>query len=108
MPEPPNRKRFQIHLSTAIVLMFVAGGLIWTNCGVFRSKSIMYPFYEKSWGWPLTCTTRVVLMRSWATEQPLKFDTSALIVNFTFSITVLFSAWFFCEWLIRRRAQKEP
>jgi|SRR5579862_2296630 len=31
MPEPPRRARFQIHLSTAIVMMFVAGGLIWAN-----------------------------------------------------------------------------
>src|SRR5689334_11537731 len=31
MPLPPRRARFQIHLSTAIVLMFVAGGLIWAN-----------------------------------------------------------------------------
>ena len=30
-PEPPRRKRFQIHLSTAIVLMFVAGGMLWAN-----------------------------------------------------------------------------
>ncbi|HLX61109.1 MAG TPA: hypothetical protein VKX17_07480 [Planctomycetota bacterium] len=31
MPNPPRRARFQIHLSTAIVLMFVAGGLMWLN-----------------------------------------------------------------------------
>lgn len=31
MPDSPPRHRFQIHLSTAIVLMFVAGGIIWTN-----------------------------------------------------------------------------
>src|SRR5580765_8505531 len=31
MAEAPPRKRFQIHLSTAIVLMFVAGALIWAN-----------------------------------------------------------------------------
>ena len=31
MTTPPRRARFQIHLSTAIVLMFVAGGLIWAN-----------------------------------------------------------------------------
>src|SRR5258706_7108575 len=30
-PEPPRRKRFQIHLSTAIVMMFVAGAIIWAN-----------------------------------------------------------------------------
>src|SRR5580765_4717151 len=31
MPEPPRRKRFQIHLSTAVVMMFVAGALVWAN-----------------------------------------------------------------------------
>ena len=31
MPTPPPRKRFQIHLSTAIVMMFVAGGILWAN-----------------------------------------------------------------------------
>ena len=31
MTEPPRRKRFQIHLSTAMVMMFVAGGIIWAN-----------------------------------------------------------------------------
>src|SRR6476660_9027182 len=31
MPTPPPRKRFQIHLSTAVVMMFVAAGLIWAN-----------------------------------------------------------------------------
>ncbi len=33
MTEPPPRKRFQIHLSTAIVMMFVAGALLWLNIG---------------------------------------------------------------------------
>ena len=31
MSEPPRRKRFQIHLSTAIVMMFVAGACIAIN-----------------------------------------------------------------------------
>src|SRR5258706_512202 len=31
MPTAPPRKRFQFHLSTAIVLMFVAGALMWAN-----------------------------------------------------------------------------
>ena len=31
MPLPPPRRRFQCHLSTAIVLMFTAGFLIWAN-----------------------------------------------------------------------------
>lgn len=31
MPEPPRPKRLQMHLSTAVVMMFVAGILIWAN-----------------------------------------------------------------------------
>jgi len=31
VPETPRRRRFQIHLSTAILMMFVAGVLIWAN-----------------------------------------------------------------------------
>ena len=31
MTDKPRRPWFQIHLSTAIVLMFVAGGLVWAN-----------------------------------------------------------------------------
>ena len=29
MPEPTRRKRIQIHLSTAIIMLIVAGGLMW-------------------------------------------------------------------------------
>jgi len=31
MPEPPRRWRFQVHLSTAVLMMFVSGGVIWAN-----------------------------------------------------------------------------
>jgi hypothetical protein len=45
MPQPPRRKRFQIHLSTAVVLMFVAGGIIWANAraGFVRPLSLPIP-----------------------------------------------------------------
>ena len=39
MPEPadkPRRAWFQIHLSTAIVLMFVAGGLMYFSASYYR------------------------------------------------------------------------
>ena len=36
-----TRKRFQIHLSTAVVLMFVAGGMLWLNTTVFRGGLIL-------------------------------------------------------------------
>lgn len=40
MPKPPRRRRFQIHLSTAIVMMFVAGVLIWANTRGRRVETI--------------------------------------------------------------------
>ena len=36
MTEPPRRKRFQIHLSTALIMMFGAGGIIWANVVTHR------------------------------------------------------------------------
>lgn len=43
MPSAQPRKRFQIHLSTAIVLMFVAGALIWANVRMNRTEKIQRP-----------------------------------------------------------------
>jgi hypothetical protein len=40
MDDPRTTWRFQIHLSTAVILMFVAGGIIWANC-------IEHSFYDK-------------------------------------------------------------
>ena len=40
MREPPRRKRFQIHLSTAVVMMIAAGGLIWANVRGRRVQAI--------------------------------------------------------------------
>src|SRR5437763_1377335 len=42
---PPPRKRFQIHLSTAIVLTFTAGALIWAN--VSKMEGLL-----RFYGWP--------------------------------------------------------
>src|SRR4051812_2105819 len=40
MPEPTPKQRFQIHLSTAVVLMFVAGALIWANLPVHEEWQV--------------------------------------------------------------------
>src|SRR5204863_6185967 len=66
MPTPPPRKRFQIHLSTAIVMMFVAGGFTWANFVPKRSYSSWINGRELNWkeswaynttafyGWPFS------------------------------------------------------
>lgn len=54
----PPRKRFQVHLSTAIILMFAAGGMIWANVTVrtyVQAPPVNDPSYKrevKYFGWP--------------------------------------------------------
>lgn len=60
MPKP--RPWFQIHLSTAVVLMIVSGGLLWANLRrqpvpIFQDVSY---FYEQ--GWP--CVVHIVILRA--------------------------------------------
>jgi len=43
----PKRRWFQIHLSTAVVLMFVAGGMLWSN---LRER-------EDDWGYEYSAYT---------------------------------------------------
>jgi hypothetical protein len=49
-----KRHWFQIHLSTAIVLMFAAGGLLWANCiKVEVNVPSDIPIYGAiAYGWP--------------------------------------------------------
>ena len=38
MPASPQRQRFQFHLSTALILTFAAGGLMWAQLPLFHSE----------------------------------------------------------------------
>jgi hypothetical protein len=76
MPEPPRRKRFQIHLSTAMVMMFVAAAIIWANV-----RSVHY--------WPIDLVT--------------SYSIDSLIPNLFVWSAILIATWFLCEWPIRRR-----
>ncbi len=66
MTNPPPRKRFQIHLSTAIVTMFVAGALIWANIIPQKRSGRLgeADWYIEIWyGRPFECVVRVVLRK---------------------------------------------
>jgi len=65
MPEPPRRKRFQIHLSTAIVMMLSRVELFGRTLG-FNFRQVIttgfivggtIPFTMKLYGWPLIFTS---------------------------------------------------
>jgi hypothetical protein len=103
---PPRRARFQIHLSTAMVLMFVAGALIWANA-VPRTINTLNSEFTKVYGWPCCSWGRYT---RWGDDSPLQtFDYSLPLValDIVVSVVLLFGVWFFCEWLIRRRAARK-
>ena len=63
MPNPPRRPFFQIHLSTAIMLMFTAGALIWANATPrtvvwVDSLGSLNVIRRNMFGWPVECVTQ--------------------------------------------------
>jgi len=56
-----KRRWFQIHLSTAVVLMFVAGGLLWANMMPrwrYMDQGFSEPyFFNDGYGWPFHLST---------------------------------------------------
>ena len=55
-PEKPKRRFWQIHLSTAVLLMFLAGGILFVNLRRKAMLAISYPRMQAplrlSMGWP--------------------------------------------------------
>jgi hypothetical protein len=112
---PPRRARFQVHLSTAIVLMFTAGALMWAN--VTPCKVIIWPFLAQYNGWPFTAIGDTIILPD-AKNDSKQFiyiisGTSQFIIywrlclDIAIALLILSSVWYACEWLIRRRALKK-
>ena len=117
-----RRKWFQIHLSTAIVLMFVAGGLIWAN---METESCWYPtplkhpdgsidpeykdvvksdFVCRTWGWPgliriIYEYQKRVVHTDWRTANAY--------VNILIWAFILFGSAFLMEFAIRRSGKSQ-
>ncbi|HLX59882.1 MAG TPA: hypothetical protein VKX17_01250 [Planctomycetota bacterium] len=99
MPEPPRRKRFQVRLSTAIVLMFAAGACIYLNtlpilhyAGEISGKEI---FEISGYGWPC---------RVWDTGLfygPFRnpsWEWTAILFNVFFAALIAGWVIMLCEW----------
>jgi len=117
MPEPPPRKRFQIHLSTAIVMMFVAGGLIFAQDNAYSSSDFLFPGFfvirsegyhrgrlENYYGWPLEAAKAKM---AGFDKYDWTIDPISLALDAIAAILILYITWRFCEWLIRRRAARK-
>ncbi|HLX64371.1 MAG TPA: hypothetical protein VKX17_24065 [Planctomycetota bacterium] len=120
--EPPRHARFQIHLSTAIVLMFVAGGLMWANISCYgfyehfpQGRELEYMHYRRRiYGFPLPAVDAWQDMekyhgRSDVTFVPNRYSCIPVFiaVDVLTCATILTATWLFCEWLIRCRAARK-
>ena len=116
MTEPPRRKRFQIHLSTAIVMMFVAGGLQLLNFVPSHGRLVMYvgdiegEYTERQarvenavwYGFPFVA---YVAWPNW--DIRCYSGKTNMALNLFSAIAILYSVWYACEWRIRRRAARK-
>ena len=114
MPTPPPRKRFQIHLSTAIVMMFVAGALIWANV-TERSQVLILVPDGKEFGWPFPAIrinpeireNNSVFAGELVRPRQTIVNKLEIIKDVLTALVFLEIAHFLCEWLIRRRAARK-
>ena len=112
---PKKRPWLQLHLSTAIVLMFVAGGIIGANVNGLRGKFIVEGFDGQNAevtqvrGWPF----HPEFMTEEETKQYNGFGDWLIppfvyfSLDFAVAIIVLFVVWLVCELWISRRTSLE-
>ena len=104
MTDPPKKLPwFQYHLSTAIVMMFVASGLLWLN--MQRN--------HHSYGWPLPFIA-VWHVDYFSPSGPwesyeMRYDPIpwGIALNVVIWLAIMLGVGVFCEWLIRRR-ERQP
>jgi hypothetical protein len=109
---PKTRPWLQFHLSTAVVLMFVASGLLWLN---MRDRG---PFFHQSLttrhGWPFDATEKIGVWSGSAilpldpNFDPLRTQVSMMgvVADCTIALAILCLVGVLCEWLIRRQERR--
>lgn len=118
---PKNRPWFQLHLSTCVVLMFVAGLVTWANIEGLgdngwissRARDFKNPQIEK-FGWPELVSYDIRDAEDsslGSTTKEFMWNDNGLAINCLLCLAVLGVSGFSCEYLIRRRTherQSEP
>jgi len=122
MPSPPRRARFQIHLSTAIVLMFAAGLLIWANVreriqiitSTYSMGTQRVNFVVWTHGWPFPAYAHSaddfkvpVGIPRFLNADESQLNSICIAGDALTAILLILVVWFTCEWLIRRRAARK-
>jgi hypothetical protein len=95
---PKKRPWFQFHLSTAVVMVFVAAGLLWLNTTSRCPDKKTYAAY----GWPLGAYDRYGLLNmDGRYEKAEGWIISGLVVNVLVGLTAILVVGIVCEWQIR-------
>ena len=98
----PNKRHFwQIHLSTAVVLMFVSGCLLWGNFKILFWSSDIQMFF----GWPFDFhkfTPMVGEVIRFGDVVRIELSPKAVLADAAVAVAILFAVWGIGEWLIRR------
>jgi hypothetical protein len=120
-----KRPWFQFHLSTAIVLMFVAAILLWANLRpTIRSIAIVSGLpnvEEHSRGWPVRFWTTVLVFSGthrvsfepepytdYADDMPMpRFWTGMLAADGAVAVVTLLATGVLLEWRIRRKERHQ-
>jgi hypothetical protein len=102
----PQRRWPQIHLSTALVMMFVAGSLMWLNAHVW--KTYAYDSAEgkveyTTHGWPSDCVY-ISHFKGKAEWSWMHCNRSS---NVFVGLVLMYAAMQLCEWRIRRREARK-
>jgi hypothetical protein len=116
MTERDSRRRwFQLHLSTCVVLMFVAGSLVWANVRTYDAPGTAALTYAR--GWPCIVQYWIIarqgdddLTSLYDTARgrhcivvPSRFDSWGGAANAAVALAILITVAFVLEFLIRLR-----
>lgn len=114
MSDAPAKKRpwFQLHLSTCVVLMVVAGVLVWQNVIISRISCGRGPDFSGTStgnGFPLICyesgheLSRLSNTEQWIDKSFHRWRVGPLVLNTLVGLAILVASACACEYLIRRR-----
>jgi hypothetical protein len=105
MSDPPRRRPwFQFHLSTAVVLMFVASGLLWASVHEYNEwEPLGYWTLVSKRGWPMAYLRATRLSRGSSALFEQHMSVASLVLDIAVALAILLATAVVLEWRIRRR-----
>jgi hypothetical protein len=94
-----TQRRFRFHLSTAMVVMFVAAGLLWANLTEQKFEDDLMLFMYRNYGFPIRYGRR--WLEPWGGKWVIEWP--RLLSDIVIAILILGAVAFVCERIIRRK-----